>query len=268
MSPTRLTREPPHHRYHILGSTLSPAWLTASITDQVHDLFPILERTEVYSYLCCPTPLLKIILATSQLSVSVLHTTDKARISEATTAAITLLNEALALDTHAWAVSFCQRHSHGGDGGGDNASCGAGDADAEVVRREHIASAHRAAACLYILQALPSARALGPVSSDDLVADILAHLRQVGERDDYFKATSWPTFVAGAETHDPETRTWLLDRLLAVWRVCPWGYIFTAVGMLRKMWELRDARKEGESDLGRVSGLRELWALNLDCLVI
>ena len=230
-------------------------------------MFPILERTEAYSYLCCPAALLKIILATSQLSVSVLHTTDEALHAEATSTALGLLNQALALDTGAWAASLHRQQQEQSSGGG-NVNLDAADADAEAAHREHVASAHRSAACLYILQAVPSTRALGPISSDDLVTDILAHLERVGERDAHFKATSWPTFVAGAETRDPETRTWLLGRLLAVWRVCPWGYIFTAVGMLKKMWELRDARDEEGSDRGRVSGLRELWAMHLDCLVI
>lgn len=229
---------------------MSPAWLTASITHQVLDLFPILERSEAYSYLCCPTELLRIILSTSQVSVSILGTPSAVQVSEATESALVLLNRAQALDTRAWAARFLP----GGASSG----------------REHVASAHRAAACLYILQAIPSARErAAPLSSEALVVDILDHLSRVGEGAEHFKATSWPTFVAGAETRDPATRAWLLGRLLAIWRVCPWGYIFTAVEMLRRMWELGDAKaEEAGGEGGRISGLRELWAMHLDFLLI
>lgn len=203
--------------------------------------------------------------------MSVLGNPDPALLAEATASALALLNEALALDTHAWAAKLGQQQQGGMNGSPKpKPNPGTTDADAGAASssREHVASAHRSAACLYILQAVPSARASGGVSSDELVADVLGHLGRVGPGDAHFKATSWPTFVAGAETRDPATRAWLLGRLLAVWRVCPWGYIFTAVGMLRRMWAVRDARTVGESDFGRVSGLRELWAMHLDCLVI
>lgn len=136
--------------------------------------------------------------------------------------------------------------------------------------REHVAFAHRAAACLYILQAVPAARAGSPVSGEDLVADIVAHLSHVDERNPHFKATAWPSFVAGAETRDQDSRWWLLSRLLAAWEVCPWGYVFTAVDMLQKMWEVQDAREpvQVHSLTDRVSRVRKLWANGADLLVV
>lgn len=108
----------------------------------------------------------------------------------------------------------------------------------------------------------------------------MLHLGQVDERDLHFKATAWPSFVAGAETRNHSCREWLLGRLFAAWEVCPWGYIFTAVAMLRTMWETQDARNvvqdgslEEESlqhseDKVLVGGLRMLWAMETDFLVV
>jgi hypothetical protein len=136
--------------------------------------------------------------------------------------------------------------------------------------REHVAYAHRSAACLFILQAVPATRTGSPVSGNDLVADIVAHLSHVDERNPHFKATAWPSFIAGAETRDPDSRWWLLGRLLAAWEVCPWGYIFTAVDMLQKMWEVQDAREAVHDDrlTDRVSRVRKLWANGADLLVV
>jgi hypothetical protein len=89
-------------RHHILGSTPSPDWLTASITHHYLNLIPILERTEVNSYLCCPTAILRIILATSQLSVSILGTADAADRAAATASAVDLLYQALEYDIRVW----------------------------------------------------------------------------------------------------------------------------------------------------------------------
>ena len=233
-----------------------------------------MERTEPYSYLSCPAALLRIILATSQLAVSLTHATDPTLRAAATSSALDLLNQTLSFDAEAWAARINQQHTFADsvvkdtyDSNRNTNSYVAPGVELEL-RRKHVALAHRSAVCLYILQALPETRAIGPVTSEELVADILGHLGRVGEGDSHLKGTTWPTFVAGAEARDPATRAWLLGRLLAVWGVCPWGYIFTAVNMLKKMWEMQDARTAGESDFGRVSGLRELWAMNLDCLVI
>lgn len=231
--------------YHILGSTLSSTnELAASISNLATDLLPVLERTEANCFLCCPTAVLRIILASSQLANDV----SAAPLSTETIEyALDLMKQALSFDIHAWATSI-----------GDLSTI----ADAES--REHVASAHRSAAALYIPQAIPTLRLLGPVSTDELVVDILEHLSQIGEDDPHFKATSWPTFIAGAETRDPNRRAWVLRRLLAVWESCPWGYIVTAIKTLQTTWKLQDERPVGVT----ASWLEELRELNFDCLII
>jgi len=104
------------------------------------------------------------------------------------------------------------------------------------------------------------------VSAGELLDDILRRLSEVGEGDPLFKATSWPTFIAGAETTDPQWRAWALRRLLEVWGCCPWGYVVTAVEMLRETWRGRDGG-DGEEVEGR-GWLREVWDMDFGCLIV
>jgi hypothetical protein len=105
------------------------------------------------------------------------------------------------------------------------------------------------------------------VNTDVLVSDILSHLAAMKEQDPYFKATSWPTFIAGAETRDEQKRMWCLKRILSIWDIAPWGYIFTAIEMLKATWALQDARgwdpKGGSGDW-----LQDLRGLGFDNLIV
>ncbi|EGX95384.1 acriflavine sensitivity control protein [Cordyceps militaris CM01] len=230
--------------YHILGLTLAPGPWAAQITHYAYELLPVLKRTEVNSYLSCPSEILGIILAASQLS------TDRDRPSMDSEVAVAgkalmLIDETLEFDISAWATQLQQVSNV-----------------TDVESRIHVASAHRSAVCLYILRALPLAGAVRPVNTQYLVDDILNHLSQIGEDDPYFKASSWPTLIAGAETRDTEKRMWTLTRLMAIWKVCPWGYVFTAIEMLKETWKMQDARPE-EEDVNWLQGLKEKELGNL-----
>ncbi len=232
--------------YHILGSTLSSGGLAARIARYAFQLLPVMKRVEVNSYLSCPPEILQIILAASQLSYEKDACTDLSL--SAADEALQLINEALAFDINAWA-SHLQSLPHITD----------------IESRVHIASAHRSAACLYILQALPLIRSVGSVDADFLVDDILGHLAAVGEGDTFFKATSWPTFIAGAETRNAEKRTWALTRLLSIWKHCRWGYIFTAIEMLKAAWQLQDTPSRiGDS----ANWLQNLKGMGFDNLIV
>ena len=233
-------------RYHILGSTLSSGGLAARIARYAFELLPVMKRVEVNSYLSCPPEILQIILIASQLSYES-PCTDWSL--PAADEALALIDQALNFDILAWAEQL-QRVPHVTD----------------IESRVHVASAHRSAVCLYILQALPLVRSLRPVDVDFLVDDILQHLSAVGDGDPYFKATSWPTFIAGAETRDAEKRTWTLKRLLAIWEACGWGYIFTAIEMLKATWQLQDAGSPGSA--GEVNWLQDLKGLGFDFLIV
>ncbi|KAG6002718.1 hypothetical protein E4U21_002828 [Claviceps maximensis] len=207
------------------------------------ELLPVIKRVEVNSYLSCPPKILQIILLASQLSYK---TRSNDWSSSAAEQALKLIDEALAFDIPAWADGLREMPDI-----------------ADIESRIHIASAHRSAVCLYMLQALPSIRAFRPIDTTFLIGDILGHLGQIDETDPYFKATSWPLFLAGAETRDEEKRAWVMARMFSIWEICPWGYIFTAIEMLKATWQMQD------SGTGSGAGwLGDLKNMGFDCLIV
>lgn len=231
-----------YNSYHILGSTLASGPWAAQITHYAFELLPVLKRTEVNSYLSCPSEILQIILSASHLSYDTPCTDWTLSVADK---ALMLIDEALEFDIPGWANQLQQVANV-----------------TDVGSRIHVASAHRSAVCLYILQAVPLARAVGVVNTDFLVDDILSHLSQISEHDPYFKASSWPTFIAGAGTRDVEKRMWTLTRLMEIWKVCPWGYVFTAIEMLKAIWQMQDTQPENE-DVNWLRGLKEMGFENL-----
>ncbi|KFA76110.1 hypothetical protein S40288_00390 [Stachybotrys chartarum IBT 40288] len=234
--------------YHILGSTLASGGLAARIARYAFDLLPVMKRVESNGYLSCPPEILQIILLASQLSHDC-PSTDWT--IDAAGEALALLEQALNFDIEGWASRLGRLNL------------------ADMESRVHMASAHRSAACLYILQALPLIRSVKAMDADQFVDDILSHLSDVKEGDPFFKATAWPTFIAGAETRDGEKRTWTLQRLLAIWETCPWGYIFAAIEMLKASWEMQDEgrRNNGGSD-APINWLQGLKRQGFDYLIV
>lgn len=233
------------NRYHILGSTLTSAGLGANIARHALDLLPVMERVVGDSYLCCPPKILHIILSASQLSGEAMC---PAIPDSVTASGLELIKQAMAFDIHAWAFGIQDKVKV-----------------PDLNSRKAVASAHRSAVCLYILRAIPSTRAHAPVTVDELVADIFGHLDLVDENDEHFKATSWPTVIAGAETEDRASRERVLKRLLKLWECCPWGYVFAAIEMLKKTWRMKDEEGIGIGDAG---WLQELWARDMGFLIV
>lgn len=231
------------HSYHILGSTLATGAVACRNARFALELLPVIKRVEANSYLSCPPEILQMMLLASQLSYeTACHDWSSSEAEQA----LKLIDEALAFDIQGWA-----------DGLGEKANV------SDIESRIHIASAHRSAVCLYIVQALPLIRAVRPVDTMFLVEDILGHLGQIDERDPYFKATSWPMFIAGGETRDAEKRAWAMSRMFALWETCPWGYIFTAMEMLKATWQMQDSG----SGSG-VNWLRDLKDMGFYCLIV
>jgi hypothetical protein len=209
-----------------------------------------MKRVEVNSYLSCPPEILQIILTASQLSY---ETTSTEWFLPAADEALALIDQAIAFDINAWASQLQRAHRV---------------TAADIESRSHLASAHRSAACLYILQALPQARSVRSVDPDFLVDDILHHLAAVDLSDPNVKASSWPTFMAGAETRDAEKRTWALQRLLSIWKTFRWGYVFTAIEMLKATWQMQDAASADGAEPGNVNWLQDLKGRGFDQLII
>lgn len=124
-----------------------------------------------------------------------------------------------------------------------------------IESRVNVGSAHRLAACLYTSQAIPSAGIqLGENAGERLSHEVFEHLACVPDEDPNFKATAWPTFVAGAETKDPATREWVMNRLRRLVFWCPWGFLYTAMETLKVIWALES---EGKNQRGWVQTLKD-----------
>lgn len=191
----------------------------------------ILQRAAANSYLCCPPEILAILHSASELSNI---PSDVASEDDVRAAALALIQEAQAFDINAWAndlrnISYLQ--------------------DAPIQSRIHAGSAHRLAACLYILQAIPS---LSNMKNHEEVAealsrDIFEHLSSIPDTDPNFKATTWPTFIAGAEASGRVRREWVMDRLQRLVVSCPWGFLYTAMETLQVIWDLDNKGKGTKS---------------------
>ncbi|GJN76991.1 hypothetical protein PLIIFM63780_000479 [Purpureocillium lilacinum] len=215
--------------YFILGSAFMPAaaFDTGSFF-QPSQIPSILGRAAANSYLCCPPEILAILHAASQLSNA---STDAHSDDEIRAAGLALIQRAQAFDINAWAndvrnISYLQ--------------------DAPIQSRIHAGSAHRLAACLYILQAIPS---LSEMKGHDEVAeslsrDIFKHLSSIPDDDPNFKATTWPTFIVGAEATGRVRREWVMNRLRRLVVSCPWGFLYTAMDTLQVIWSL-DGQNKG-----------------------
>ncbi|KAL7934183.1 fungal-specific transcription factor domain-containing protein [Trichoderma chlorosporum] len=216
--------------YFILASAFMPARYAASLSFESSQIPFVLGKTVANSYLCCPPELMEILHEASQLSNSVLGD----EFDEATTmAAMELIDRAQAYDIYAWARDTAR----------------ALDLPNDVMQsRMHAGASHRLAACIYILQAIPSAgERLGPEFAAFLTDDLLAHLNMMPVEDPNFKATTWPTFIIGAETRDPVRQKFIMERLRIMTTVCPWGFIHTAMETLQVIWNLAAEERGSKS---------------------
>lgn len=108
----------------------------------------------------------------------------------------------------------------------------------DLEKRAHIGSAYKAAVKIYILRATVLANPV-PLNQDpleDLASEIILHLRYIPPDDFFFKATCWPTFIAGAETNNPDQRAWVSNRFETALQTLPWGYLTSAVDLLYRVW--------------------------------
>ncbi|KAG6192646.1 hypothetical protein E4U27_002379 [Claviceps purpurea] len=209
--------------YFIMASAFMPA---VSLDSQSYfkpaQIISILRRAAANNYLCCPPEILIILYSASQLSNA---SSDASTVDEIRDAGLKLLQEAQSFDIDAWANDARNMEYMPG---------------VPIQSRVHAGSAHRLAACLYILQAIPP---LAEIPNHDeavrLLSDnIIEHLSCISDDDPNFKATTWPTFIAGAEARDPPRRDWVMNRLKRLVVSCPWGFLYTAMDTLQSLWDL------------------------------
>lgn len=111
----------------------------------------------------------------------------------------------------------------------------------DLAHRTHVASAHHAAVCIYLSRVALSLDLTTqlPRTPESLVADIVMHLSAIRPHDALFTATTWPAFIAGAETHDHTTKMWVAKRFQELWEVEPWGLMRGALEVLERIWAIR-----------------------------
>lgn len=204
--------------YFILGSTVN-SW-DGTGAEEVYgslDIQSILERAETNAYHSIPSKIMAIILRSTQLAAQIQQnggTASEQQLDEAKS----LMGLLHTFDTRGWA---------------NRISTASGGAPDNPESREHMASAHRAAACAYLSMAIPGSFS----GEEDFAADIYSHLQLVSEADMLFKGSVWPTFILGAQTADQEIRAWVERRLQSFWlSTCPWGYVKTALEILQALW--------------------------------
>lgn len=210
--------------YHVLGSAFASSGDTAMSAFESIDIKSVLQRAAPFSYGCYPPIMLEILSQASHLSQ---NDVCKAR---------DLLDELGVLDFRAWVYSIP----------------GLSPRD-DLEARVAIADAHRAATCLYILLAVPDLERdtlCGPgITVETQTRRVMHQLASVPIEHALAKGLIWPTFMVGAQTDDPEGRQWCLGRMQKIWVaspfICPWGYIETAMTMMQRVWETKDAKLSG-----------------------
>jgi Fungal specific transcription factor domain/Fungal Zn(2)-Cys(6) binuclear cluster domain len=249
----RLTNRLKWIRYDILGSTLAHSIPYEALHTSSTQLLSALESAETNNYLSCPAILLQLVLTATKLSHSIPWdlAMDPTRMTSTPAQQISLLLlTARAFDAVVWAMDLQKFSPH---------------KDAE--KRIHIASAHKAAVCIYISRASSLfSQAVDPGDDlEPLVADIVHHLSFVTCDDGLFKATSWPAFIAGVETKDLPSQEWAVKRLYEVWEFCPWGYIQSAVEIIDMIqWKRNNITSRSGTS---INWLQELRSLGVDWLI-
>lgn len=258
--------------YHILGSLLNPPpsdLITSppSSSFRTLDIPAFLQRAAAYNY-CCNPPLVLDILATAGR----LQPTDLS-------GAARLLARLRALDVRAWVYSIEGLLPASASTSSSSPSHPPSEDDREL--RVEMALAHRAAACLYVVLAVPRLlRATTTTTTvtvpppDLLQREILAHLAAIPDDHPLAKGVVWPTFMAGAQAGpDGADRRWCLERMRAVccatapW-VCPWGFVDAAMEMLERVWEVRDGMEAEVGGHGSANWLQVVRGMRDHCLIV
>lgn len=213
------------------------------------DIIPSLTRAELNSYLSLPTPLLQTLFKACELSNRVsLGEMLGADPNPLLTQASDLLHTVQSFNVYAWAATL----------EGDPSST-------RTLSRIHTALAHQNAVTIYILRSVEQispAPMAGLCDTESLVTEIITHLSLVGLTDPFFKATSWPTFIAGAETDNVVYREWAVQRLREFWNLIPWGYLRTEEEVMRRAWGLRDGDTQKRGGwIQQLKGMERHWLL-------
>lgn len=136
-------------------------------------------------------------------------------------------------------------------------------------QRTIVASAHRAATIIYLYRVLiwlePSLQPQDKLET--LVAEINAQLTLISPELVVFTTTTWPTFIAGAETADPVQRAYAKARLQQLWQVEPWDNKLQALSILESIWDETPSEK-GAAKKPSKDWLRIVLESDLEWLIL
>ncbi|KAM0244280.1 hypothetical protein ACHAP5_006396 [Fusarium lateritium] len=204
--------------------------------------------SDCFIYYCCPPELLEIMLIASRLSNT--KPDDVVSADMVTAAGAALLDRAHNFDVLPWAQAL------------DVSNLSPIEED-PILSRFRVATSHRLAICLYILNAIP---AVGGWVGEDLADAIFAELHQVlgmiPDDDTNFKATTWVTFVFGACAKTPEMKDWVTVQIKKLMLESPWGFLYAARDALQMLWSVQ---VEGMPMTSWVQTLRDL---HMDFLIV
>jgi len=269
--------------YRILGSTISGDVVPDMGWNESIDLMGVLTRAQSHSYHCCPPSIMRSLLVAGQICAMMEGIPKPPRNGPKPRAASGVdVSDTVELDREGWAEGRTEVDVVGdGEDQADSHAVKselaslfrqARDLDVrawvygieglspdldDLETRVTIASAHRAAACLYILLLSPAEFHSPPTETHDkLVLEILDHLSVVPVDHVLLKGSVWPTFIAAAQTDDPEWRKWCYDRLMVLWTgnpwVCQWGYVKSAIEILEKTWQSKQSERGSGNWLHRL----------------
>ncbi|KAK9419862.1 putative Fungal-specific transcription factor domain-containing protein [Seiridium unicorne] len=249
--------------YYIWGTTLDALSNSAagtpgtSIVDS-DEIRYIIDRTEANSYHSCPAQLLLLILRISRLAqrISVIGNAPVA--DPEMSLFVDYLEEAQNFNPAEWAIRVSTANAYVREVD-----------ELEIKMRTYIAAAYRASVCLYVLLAAPGLQQYMERHSsvpgdtmnlstlpttEDLTKEILSQLMLIPSTYPLFKYTTWPVFMTGVEAVAPERRSWIIQRLSAMWELCPWGMMKSAMETLTEIWQLRDGLSVSTSDDDAIAG--------------
>lgn len=237
----------------MLSSTFSRSMLSETSQYSSGIVRSSLQYAEANNYLSFPAVLLETVLIAAQLS----HAVQDRSPAKSTTSSeehqlIVLLHTAHLFDAHEWGSTIQSISPH-----------------RDLESRVHIASAHKAAVCIYISRVLLRLSPTAEVQEhlESLASEIIHHLSFVTANNELFKATSWPTFVAGADARDLGQQAWAMSRLQQLWEClpCTMGYIRSAMEILGGIWEKRDAAMYDGTHT--VDWIQEVKMLEIDLMI-
>jgi hypothetical protein len=238
-----------YDRFDILGTTLASSIGLVSDESESNGILSLLQDTEGNHCSSLPTDLLRLLQRGAQLSHTVSAETT---LHSARTEIASLLHAAETFDPTTWSLSLGPQFP-----------------TADHTDRTNVATAHKAAVRIYLLR---TQQTLDPDSSypetlEILVKQIISHLSAIRPGSALFTSTTWPAFVAGAETDDSIQQEWVEQRLRQLWIVEPWGLIRGALGVLQRMWGERRGQTDAEA-FSKRNWITDLKAKGVNWLIL